>query len=319
MNSSSSFSLTIVDIYKEILEGKRKSFPMYTWTPENEGYVSFRRCMHYLVYDKLELDRESILRIDGPFFRKYKLRGAMSLLFSDKTFEALRYAFPEENILMWEVKQVPTGTWTQENSIRAIRWAIVKFIGKNREDILENVTHSFFKDKGLAGALLCFESMYEVLHESFPELKFTPEEIKFRKGKEVRVSVIKKLLEIDLGWSLEEIEKNISWGTFHDNGLGSFFLTYYQGSVYRALEEAYPEVNWRSKINKFKRKARPKHSGTGNHLSKFSNIEVEQIRKLYSQGDNSYLSIATMYDVVPSTIYKIVAGISYIQDDVGRG
>lgn len=117
---------TIIEIYKELLDGERKIFPSGSWNPTKGGYDNFKRVFRYLILEKLNLNREEFIhkRIDWKFATKYRLKGAISILFNDVLADAINYAIPEWELKPWEMNRVTKNFWNKENAKIAIKWVI---------------------------------------------------------------------------------------------------------------------------------------------------------------------------------------------------
>ncbi|MDQ0060754.1 DUF4046 domain-containing protein [Paenibacillus harenae] len=137
---------TIIEIYEDVLKGNRNRFPRETWKPHNGGFENFRRCLRYLVLDKLKLDREQMLSIGISFFIEWKLRTPFQRLYDSQTYKCLSEIFSEMDIKPWEMKISPDGVWNDENMKGAIRWVVSKSIGIDRDKIIKNIGYETFKD-----------------------------------------------------------------------------------------------------------------------------------------------------------------------------
>lgn len=208
---------TIIDIYNEVLEGKRKSFPHDTWNPYKSGYDNFNRCFRYIVIDTLKYDRQMLLNhANQSFFRKYKLRGGISILFNDSPYNAICSAFPEFKIHFWELSQVPNQSWTRESIIEATRWLFNEKLKWTREDMISNnISYDIFRQNNLGklikGERFGFKGIYGLINMSFPEYNLKIWD--FREIKSWTTDDIydglKNFFENVLNWSIDDIKSKL--------------------------------------------------------------------------------------------------------------
>ncbi len=147
-------TLTVIDMYKEILFKQRKRFPDGTWSPTNGGYDNFRRVFRWLVLEHLKLTREQFIQnISVSFFGKYKLAGAYQNLWninSKPLVEIINYALPEFNVKIWELNQVTHNYWNEkDNRVNAIKWLVEEYLKHNKEEVIRYLNRKHFEDNGL--------------------------------------------------------------------------------------------------------------------------------------------------------------------------
>lgn len=295
-------SIDIISIYEDVLNSRRKMFPPYTWTPENDGHRSFKRCMEYLIYERLQLTRDEIVAsIEVSFFSKWRLYSPVLHLFDCSPFKAISYALPDEKILPWELRAVAKDTWNDETKKTAIRWLINDKLRWNREDIVNKLKYQTFTDHSLSTLVYSDDkNIYEIMTNAFPEYNFMPNEFIYQEKSDEQIrQVLRHLIEDTLGWSYEDILKKIDKHAFMDHGLHVFFIERFNGSPYKAMTFLYPDKNWSSL------KRAEKMRGENHRNTVFTDADVIQIRELYKE-IRSYAEIARRYGVAPSTIQHIV-------------
>jgi len=158
--------LSIVDIYNEVLAGKRKRFPRGTWANTNNAIA----VIQYLLEVKLKWSREQICNnLTHKTFEEHRLGGMLALCFKDSCYEAINLTYPDE-YKAWELSGSPHGLWNLENGILATRWLIEEKLKWSHEDVCEYLTRKVFSDNNLYGMLtLCFgNSPYAALQATYP-------------------------------------------------------------------------------------------------------------------------------------------------------
>lgn len=176
----------IITIYEDLLSGKTRSFPNYTWAPHNGGFDTFKRLFRYLILEKLNLSRDEVLAVlEKRFFRKWKLYGGLSVLFNSSPIKALQFAFPEWEVQPWEgTISIASNYWTNEqNRIDAVRWVVLEKLKWDKETFINNFTFEFFKENKLTSLPHHYSSAGELITIAFPEWNFTVEEFVERRYK----------------------------------------------------------------------------------------------------------------------------------------
>lgn len=171
-------NIDIISIYNEVLSGRRKIFPMYTWSPHKGGYDNFKRVFRYIVLEKLKLDREALLQVlDRKFFNHWKIGGGLSTLFEASSFEAVTYAFPEFNIRPWELRNATRDLWLDEKNIfEAFRWLIEEKLQWSKEEFVEGFTINILNENSLGSIIQYDLTIGEIVATSFPEWNISPKE-----------------------------------------------------------------------------------------------------------------------------------------------
>jgi len=185
--------------------------------------------------EKLKKDPRDLTQED---FMRNRFGGLCGEYYNNSLYEAVKEAFPEKNIMPWEMKRTITGFYEKkENRVAAVKWLIEK-LKKDPRDL----TQEDFKDNGLTGLLTHYTgSPYKAIKEAFPDIKFwemiiTPKG--FYEKKENRVAAVKWLIE-----KLKKDPRDLTQEDFKDNGLTGLLNHYYNGSPYEAVKEAFPEMD----------------------------------------------------------------------------
>lgn len=86
----------IVEIYKEVLRGDRKSFPRGTWQ-RPDAIDNTKKYIIYLIEEKLKLSDEEVRdSLSQELFCNNKLRGMLSHCFNGSPFEAINETYPNK-------------------------------------------------------------------------------------------------------------------------------------------------------------------------------------------------------------------------------
>lgn len=193
----------IETIYKDVLAGNRKRFPLYTWSKDEYGYENFQRCLRYIA-NKLNLSREQIVDIDHAFIKRYKLKGGLEMLYGQNIKPAIMNAFPELDLKEWEFFRVSK---SEDFVITALQ-EIVERKGWTRETFLEKRSE-LYKDADMYRVLnWLIKNDREVapfLLKALPDFDFTAEELTQRLNREKINDEIKDIFENKLKWTEEDI------------------------------------------------------------------------------------------------------------------
>lgn len=248
--------LDIEEIYDGVLKGTIPKFPRGTWLPHKGGYDNFRRCFKLLIIDKLKFSRQELIdNISDKFLQKWKLYGAMEVLFGYRAYDAITYVFPDFDIKIWELKHSPKGWITDETIIESVRWLFNEKLKYDREQIIKNANAKLFESNGLATVYSSFDKycsskfenygVFELLSFCFPEYQFKKIEFKnLEWTNKEKVETIKEFIENVLGYKrYDEIVNNIRFIQFVENGCANL-LAFYDNSLFNLLNNVYPEYNW---------------------------------------------------------------------------
>ncbi|MED2776999.1 hypothetical protein P4278_28190 [Bacillus thuringiensis] len=115
-------SITIEQIYQDILDGKRKRFPQFTWSQDINFELS-KRVTKYLIEHVLLWDRDAIRKgWNQRLIIKMKLSTVLSR-YNSSPYAMLNDAYPNF-IKEWELGMAPLKFWTKDNALEALRWTI---------------------------------------------------------------------------------------------------------------------------------------------------------------------------------------------------
>lgn len=240
-------NMDILEIYKLLLDGRITRFPPGIW--ENpEAIENSLKCTKYLLEDILNWDLETVkCKIRMSVFTKYKLGGMMQKLYNNSPYDVLSKLYPNK-FMPWELHEAPTKIWhNKENRLKAMDWLINTKLKWSREDIINNYNNKVLINNHLGGLLSegGNGSSFSLLDEFMPgefkswELKASISPLNFWKDKNNRVFAIKNLIENTLKWNEEDIKKHLNQSTFRAHGLDGLLQNYYNGSPYKALQDAY--------------------------------------------------------------------------------
>lgn len=108
--------LTIEEIYQQILDGERRMFPRGTWSEDIDRNL-IKRVTKYLIEVVLVWDKNQIKeKWDLSIIKKYKLGGAIAIIYSESPFRMLNDAYPGL-LKEWELKMAPLNYWTKETGL----------------------------------------------------------------------------------------------------------------------------------------------------------------------------------------------------------
>ncbi|KAB2354016.1 DUF4046 domain-containing protein [Bacillus toyonensis] len=112
---------TIVEIYEEILSGKRRFFPKGTWKEDTQREI-IKLLTRHLVNDILKWNEKEIKdNWNLELIKKWKLGGACSICFKDSPYQMLDAAFPGQ-FKPWDLRVAPNKTWmNKREAITIIR------------------------------------------------------------------------------------------------------------------------------------------------------------------------------------------------------
>jgi hypothetical protein len=238
-----------LDVYKMLLKGEISKFPTGFFI--SDGLVDYGVCnaiIKYLINDILNLKEEEIpLKVSVKTFSDYKLKGMLSNIFDGSPYKAINLAYPNR-FNQWEFKNTSINFWNLENAKIATKWLIEEKLKWNDETLFSNLTMKVFFDNGLGGMLINFfgGSPYKAINNAYPE-KYEPWQFEKTHNNywndETSSIAVKWLVEQKLKLAGEKICV-ITKRDFKENGLGGMLVNYFNGSVYAAINNAYP--------NKFK-------------------------------------------------------------------
>ncbi len=138
--------------------------------------------------------------------------------------------------------------------------SIVKYLFEVRlewghEEICNSISNEIFYENKLKFLIrnLLNNSPYKLLEIVYPgeykpwELKNSPKGYFNRK---IAIEAVKWLIEVKKKWARDEVCKNLSCEVFYQNNLRGIFHIYFDNSVYKALNAAYPDEYKPWELNK---------------------------------------------------------------------
>ncbi|HDR7951278.1 TPA: hypothetical protein QCY38_005064 [Bacillus toyonensis] len=235
--------ITIEQIYQDILDGKRKRFPPFTWN-EDINFELSKRVTKYLIEHVLLWDRDAIRKgWNQRLIIKMKLSTVLSR-YNSSPYAMLNDAYPNF-IKEWELGMAPLNFWTKENALKALRWTI-----EEKEHLTDEHLYLVYGEKWIKKHKLSAPcgiywngSPYAYLNELYPN-----------RFKEWQLSVVpkgfwtkQKALEI-LQWTIEEKEQLTDkqlLNVFDKSWLKKYRLSspckiYWANSPYAMLNALYP-------------------------------------------------------------------------------
>jgi len=203
-----------------------------SWKDKNLRIVVVRKLVEILDKDQRELTQKD--------FYENRLVGLLNHYYNSSPYKAVKEVFHELNIKPWEITRTLRGFFDKkENRVVAVKWLVEK-LKKDPRDL----TGEDFYENRLVGLLNHYynSSPYEAVKETFPELDIKAwEMVKTPNGfyniKENGVAAVKWLVE-----KLKKDPRDLTGEDFYENRLGGLSV-YYNGSPYKAVKEAFPEMN----------------------------------------------------------------------------
>ncbi|GMA65941.1 hypothetical protein [Alicyclobacillus fastidiosus] len=161
----------IIQIYREVLTGKRHRFPNHLFVGDRgKKYVAW--VTRYLLEDYLQIPVMQIpQRVNAQILWEFRLRPPAQTHGWNYT-ELIQNAYPGL-FKPWDFKQVSNGYWQKEDgkqrAIEAIRYVLEDECDIPIHEIPKHITYQFFKEHGLSGAFNVFgQSTYEAVNAVYP-------------------------------------------------------------------------------------------------------------------------------------------------------
>lgn len=167
-----------IAIYEEALSGKRKRFPKYTWHPLHGGHDNFKKCIRYLVLDKLQIDRDTFLKcLSIKWLQKWHLDKGREYTYSN-LFSMVTNCFPEFDIQPWELNVT---AWDDIHAVDVFRWLISTKLRWNREQIVMNFSGNTLREHNLYKIYYAYDDIriFDILLKAYPEYHFGKEEFRW--------------------------------------------------------------------------------------------------------------------------------------------
>ncbi|MEJ9269328.1 DUF4046 domain-containing protein, partial [Bacillus thuringiensis] len=116
-------TITIEDIYQEILDGKRNRFPRNTWNLDENNEMA-KRVTRYLVTNILNWNEEEIKQNwNNSLIAKYRLRGLLKHKYENSPYAMINDLYPNQ-FKEWEFRMTPLNFWTKEKALQLLKWTI---------------------------------------------------------------------------------------------------------------------------------------------------------------------------------------------------
>ncbi|MBQ3420479.1 MAG: DUF4046 domain-containing protein [Romboutsia sp.] len=224
-------------------EWELKIVPMGYWNNKENAIKATK----WLVEEKLKLSDEEIKKqFSQKLFIENGLGGMLAICFNYSPYEAINKVYPNK-FKEWEFNYVPMGYWeNKENGIKATKWLIEEKLKLSDDEVRKKISAKLFIENGLSGMLqYCFKnSAYKAINSVYPN-KFKEWELEnvprcYWQNKENTVKAVKWLIEEKLKLSDDEVRKKLSAKLFENNGLGGMLQRSFDGSPYKAINNAYP-------------------------------------------------------------------------------
>ncbi|MDD2496185.1 MAG: DUF4046 domain-containing protein [Tissierellia bacterium] len=164
-----------IEIYKKVLSGELKRFPLHFWKECTEQEII--NIIKYLFESILQYTEEELKEnLNANLFIKYKLRYLLLKLFNGSPYTAINFAYPNK-YNAWEFYQVPNRYWTKETCQKALKWLInktnytdIEFINKLNLELLEKYNLNGMLD------IYFKNNLYNIVDFLYPN-KYKPWEI----------------------------------------------------------------------------------------------------------------------------------------------
>jgi len=232
---------SIIDVYEEVMCGKRRGFPAGTWKNKENGVTLVR----YLFDEKLKWSEDEIRSNLSPsVFAAYALGPMLKACFGGDKFKAIEAAFPNK----YKTLYTRGGTVQVRDrgvAIEEVKDMIEKDLGWSRSDVCSRLNHHIFSSQGRGHILVKHfnNDPYEALEAAYPnEYKLWELNclIKGMWTKNLGIQAMKWLIEDKLDWPLHKAEKELSMKVFRKYGLLDMMHICFGYDVQVAIRAAYP-------------------------------------------------------------------------------
>ncbi|MGE4282801.1 MAG: hypothetical protein AB7G87_03695 [Clostridia bacterium] len=223
------------DVYKAVLTGELKIFPMRYWE-KPDSYLHAAEITRFLIEKILIWTEDDIKeKLMLKTFKKNKLYGMISILFNNSPYAALNNAYPDR-LKPWELQQMFCRGWTRDMALEAIKWLVETKLSWDDEQIKNHFSNSTLRENGLGG-IANYYNIYELLNTIYPE-RFKKWQIKelTKWDEQTKIDAIRWLIEDVL--RIDPAKVIVRKNDFVNNGLAGL-LTRYNNSPYLAIKDAY--------------------------------------------------------------------------------
>lgn len=237
-------TITIEEIYQEILDGKRRRFPNRTWHDDERGEL-IQKLTRYLIEEVLEWNDEQIKENWGiQLIRKMKLAGGCNIHFNDSPYKMLNHAYPNR-FKEYEFKNTPNNFWTKEKALKVLHDWIDNKEKLTREQLLDVYGVTWLKERYLDTPLQKYwnSSPYKMLDDAYPN-QFNEQELKnapcnFWEDATKSLKIFKETIQKQ-NMSMDDIKEQYSLKWILENGLHTPLKKFWNSSPYKMLNAAYP-------------------------------------------------------------------------------
>lgn len=234
-----------VEIYKEVLAGKRRRFPNNFWKyGETFNYSNAKEVTIYMIENVLNWSEADVKKkLSHETFKENELGGMLQAGFKGSTYKALNNAYPGK-YYEWELGVTPHNYWNLETAKTATMWLIEEKLKWGENEVKEKLCTKIFIENGLYGMLISIfnGSVYKALNNAYPG-KYHEWELGAVSHNYWNLETAKKatiwMIEKKLKWSEDEAREKLCYKTFIENGLGGMLQAVFKGRVSAALENAY--------------------------------------------------------------------------------
>ncbi|PGH79713.1 hypothetical protein CN899_25390 [Bacillus thuringiensis] len=239
----------IEEIYQEILDEKRATFPRHTWSQDSNSELA-KRVTKYLIENVLKWKAEEIKKQwCKKLIKKYKLGGVLGIVYQSSPYTMLNDLYPGR-FKEWEFQQssVPTNFWTKKQGLEVLRWTIEEKEKLTTEQLLQIYSKKWLHKNKLErpSRVHWGSSPYAMLNDLYPG-RFKEWELQ-----EVPLNFWTREQGLEaLRWTIEEKEKltteqllqiySKKW--LNKNGLSTPLRKYWNGSPGAMLKALYPEIS----------------------------------------------------------------------------
>jgi hypothetical protein len=242
----------VIDVYEEVLSGKRRRFPNKFFTGE-EGKRRAAIVTRNLIEEKLKIPKERIpQQMHKRILYENGLTWMLGSCFDWSPFKVIENAYPGV-FRKWQfnVKGMWQGPERLKLAAEATRWMIEEKERCPVDEIPSRITAETFSKYNLRGMLsVCFRgSFYKAIENAYPG-RFHPWEFRnvpknFWQGPQglynARLAT-RWLVEEKLGLEPHEIYQEVTYHLFRQFGLGGMLTGCFKGSSIAALQNAYPDI-----------------------------------------------------------------------------
>lgn len=239
--------LNKVDVYLEVLNGDRRSFP--------DNFVinlTDNELRDILQYYRSLCEKDGVFELDmikTSVMKNYKIASFVQYLSKIKISELLY----DGKYMPWEINICPPSYWENTGNIHLARnWLVNKLIQENEissiDDIVNLKSHRYFKKYGLDGLLYSkysatvFYFWNEYFNGRYKEWEYAQTKRNYWTSSENRREALKYLIEEKLKIKKDEIPGKFTYGLlvkeYHKFSL--ICDSYYNSDLFKWIDEVYP-------------------------------------------------------------------------------